>query len=205
MNKKLIVIIFALFLTNTSIVQSASSNRTFSKDLFCNLCSQIFTTSNALERHTRTHEKVINARCSECNQTFAQEKGLMTHRKEVHSGEKPFPCDACNKTFARKGDLKLHTQSKHSGEKPFSCDTCNKTFARKGALKIHIRIHTKSKVYLCAPCNQTFGILSSLKRHKKTLKHQEKTSSSFKRKKGTPSLSQVMKSTSSKRLEKTHQ
>ncbi len=204
MNKKLIIIIFGLLLTNTSTVQSASSDTAFSKDIVCNTCNQMFKTNKDFTEHRKTHEEKGYYSCTQCARTFTEKYGLKRHTNEIHGEKASYSCRFCPKKFVRKEGLKRHTDEVHGEKASHSCNICKKEFSRKNVLNRHINeVHKKHRSYLCALCNAVFTRHYGLQRHNNA-QHPEIAGLSLKRKKETPGLSQAMKSTSFKRLESTN-
>ena len=72
---------------------------------------------------------------------------MNTHRRVVHSGEKPFACKACPKTFSSQSNLGCHERI-HSGERKYICDLCSQSFVQLGSLKKHSRAHKKGTLRL---------------------------------------------------------
>ncbi|CAB4007348.1 zinc finger 846 isoform X1 [Paramuricea clavata] len=67
--------------------------------LCCDDCGQVFTRSNELNRHMKTHSDKDHE-CSRCHKTFNRKDALNRHMK-THS-DKDHECARCHKTFNRK-------------------------------------------------------------------------------------------------------
>ena len=61
----------------------------------CESDGKSFDKKNKLELHMKTHEEKKLA-CIMCNDKFATQSGLGTHKMNVHSGKK-FSCEKCKK------------------------------------------------------------------------------------------------------------
>ncbi|EGT35495.1 hypothetical protein CAEBREN_07377 [Caenorhabditis brenneri] len=72
-------------------------------------CSWIFSRSDELRRHMRTHTGVKPYPCKICNRLFSRSDHLITHNR-THTGEKPFVCDICGRRFARSDEKKRHAK-----------------------------------------------------------------------------------------------
>ncbi|CAL2038804.1 unnamed protein product [Caenorhabditis brenneri] len=72
-------------------------------------CSWIFSRSDELRRHMRTHTGVKPYPCKICNRSFSRSDHLITHNR-THTGEKPFVCDICGRRFARSDEKKRHAK-----------------------------------------------------------------------------------------------
>lgn len=176
---------------------SKDTNR--SMKLKCQLCANIYETSDELNEHMR----VAHTSCPVCDKPFSNlaflKKGhmLTQHRlsycedsglficlqckKEMtvdsqlkeHScllaGLRPFKCKDCGDSFRGSNDLKVHMRI-HTGERPFICPECGETFTQRGNLTVHIRTHTGEKPFECRICGRCFMKSSNLKEHIKVHK-----------------------------------
>lgn len=103
----------------------------------CKICGKLFTQSNHLEVHVRSHMGLKPFKCEFCEKRFTQGGNLRTHMR-LHTGERPFECSKCSKSFSRKGNLQAHLLT-HEEKKPFVCkfDNCYKSFTQLGNMKSH--------------------------------------------------------------------
>ncbi|XP_071037812.1 histone-lysine N-methyltransferase PRDM9-like [Parasteatoda tepidariorum] len=164
------------------------------KGVACDVCSSLFTSVDAMERHRRKHPHQGHDRrhrCPHCvystNHSGDLRRHLTTHTGErsngcphclktftqegylkthlkIHSGERPFSCGVCGRDFTRIGDLETHERS-HSGIRPYRCSTCGRDFTRSSDLHKHIRIHTLQRPYKCSACQYRATQYSTLNRH----------------------------------------
>uniref|UniRef100_A0A4W5NLN3 C2H2-type domain-containing protein n=1 Tax=Hucho hucho TaxID=62062 RepID=A0A4W5NLN3_9TELE len=134
----------------------------------------IFTRSDNLKRHQRTHKK--GGDCPYCDKSFSEPGELKIHM-EVHSQERPYLCPDCGKQFKQLWVLKNH-QLKHTEkispqERHHFCSDCGKSFTRRHSLRRHQQeTHTDEKPYHCSNCDKSFAGRERLKKHQLT--HKEK-------------------------------
>lgn len=132
----------------------------------CAVCSKVFTRSNNLVKHMRSHSGENPYACSECDKRFSQKFDLNRHLL-THTGEKPYSCEHCSYTCAQRSTLNQHLTT-HTGHKPHSCDVCGKSFARSRNLNQNKLTHTGEKKYKCEQCEKVFSWRGDLKRHIRT-------------------------------------
>ncbi|XP_041434969.1 oocyte zinc finger protein XlCOF7.1-like isoform X1 [Xenopus laevis] len=129
-----------------------------------------FSHNREFERHERTHtgKKRSFFTCTECGKCFASSSSLTVHRRQIHTGEKPFSCSECGKCFASSSQLTVHRRQIHTGVKPFCCSECGKCFVTTSQLNVHRRqIHTGEKPFSCSECGKCFSFQSRLREHQK--------------------------------------
>ena len=169
---------------NTDLIESFNLNgNTVNKSIKCiwPKCNYEANCKSGLDKHIviHTNERKFICDYNDCNQTFAQKSGLISHKNSVHLKERRFVCNSgiCNKRFISKRDLIRHKRI-HSGEKPYKCDVndCGKRFQRCDILKIHQDdFHLKIR-YRCdyKDCNQTFAHKNNLQYHIKSVHLKER-------------------------------
>ena len=74
------------------------------KPFHCSICSQKFSHSCYLTKHTRTHTGEKPFHCTICSHKFSQSCDLIRHML-VHTGEISHVCKVCDQKFALKGNL----------------------------------------------------------------------------------------------------
>jgi len=125
------------------------------KQYQCGICnSHWFTTKEALERHTKTHEIMKS-----------------TTKKKSGDPNRPWQCEICKRSFAEKCTLKRHVRI-HTNEKPWKCEYCSKAFNQSCSLQAHIRIHTGERPFPCVFCEKRFRQSTHRRQHMKRV-HKE--------------------------------
>ncbi|XP_072163637.1 uncharacterized protein [Diadema setosum] len=132
----------------------------------CPTCQKEFKSKGNLKRHEGAHSGQQTNICDICNKKFQSAQNLLTHKRTVHTDEKPFSCDICKKAFKQLGNMKTHRRT-HTGEKPFLCKECGRPFAQMGNLQAHMVIHAASKPHVCEICGKSFSYLRSLQNHRR--------------------------------------
>ena len=133
--------------------------------VLCPVCKKSFSCPNTRDRHLYSHNLNKQFSCDKCEESFAFESELTTH-KIVHRTIRTWICmkKGCNRDFKRKGDLVTHVKT-HTGQ-VFVCTICN-NFSTKVEknLKQHLRCHTKELKYKCCVCGKGFMWTQQVKRH----------------------------------------
>ncbi|XP_076136440.1 zinc finger protein 236 [Alosa pseudoharengus] len=150
--------------------ESKHGSHAESRENKCNICSQVFSTENQLQKHLRDHEANDKPyRCDQCPLSFNVEFNLTLH-KSTHTTSDPV-CPMCHKKFSRVASLKAHIML-HEKEENLICGECGDEFVLESQLMPHMEDHRKElsgcKVYTCKTCNQEFKTPAELKEHVKT-------------------------------------
>ncbi len=65
-------------------------------------------------------------------------------------------CEDCKKEFKTKTQLDSHKRQVHSDERPYACRFCSKGFKMQAVLRQHEMIHTGERRYKCPHCAKSF-------------------------------------------------
>ena len=100
-----------------------------------------------------------------CDYSCVDRKSLRPHNRKSHEKIKDLKCIECNISVKTKFELKCHKQKVHMS-KPFKCKVCDKKFARGCYLKEHRRRHMQRKfVCHFEGCEYVGSLLTDLNRH----------------------------------------
>lgn len=131
------------------------------KPFACIECDARFSTSDALQLHSRVHNGHRPFVCPECHQQFVVAGALSVHIRQHR--ERPHKCQQCDKSYHDVSTLNAHMRT-HTGDKPFLCEECGKRFNQSGHLTVHRRMHRNDRPYSCSECNKRFIASSHLVR-----------------------------------------
>ncbi|XP_074646017.1 uncharacterized protein LOC141902269 [Tubulanus polymorphus] len=154
--------------------------------LKCNICDEVFPSSNILAEHKLIHCKVVQGNvCVICKFTLKNESQFYFHSEQHGLQGTNMQCVICRQTLMSSVELnmhaKFHFQNSHSF---FTCCVCLKTFSTKENLVAKLNssgrayyvckpcYHGHDEEYQCTQCNKSFGTKTELdvhiKIHKKT-------------------------------------
>jgi hypothetical protein len=178
--------------TATAVKQEPTERDTFP----CKSCSEVFSSTNKLDKHKKESHTTVKIKCRYCDNTFSSRKKLQIHFR-VHTQAFPFHCKFCPRKFMLKAQLKNHLQRQHllDQEKKFrcsrshqrflyqtgldkhvlknkcllffSCTFCTERFREKGALESHLLLHDPLK-HKCSQCELLFKTSVELRIHKQS-------------------------------------
>ncbi|KAK6635370.1 hypothetical protein RUM44_000621 [Polyplax serrata] len=120
----------------------------------CSYCNKIFSSSQSLEDHYRTHTGERPFICEVCGKDFRARPNLVAHKK-IHTGELPYSCTLCDYRCRLKSTFVDHCQ-RHEGTRSCLCSICGKGFVNNYDLKKHKKTHSKERQFACTFCNLTF-------------------------------------------------
>ncbi|CAH1994827.1 unnamed protein product [Acanthoscelides obtectus] len=113
------------------------------------------------DRIEPSKESVI--KCHLCSLSCSTDKTLSRHMQIMHV---PRVCDICGKVLSSIPSLKTHKKTVHSDDKPFACQFCDKRFKQKSYLSLHLKTHTDDRPFACQVCSRRFITMSNFKKHK---------------------------------------
>ncbi|GFT87797.1 hypothetical protein NPIL_27051 [Nephila pilipes] len=104
----------------------------------CKTCGKLFKLQSRLKQPERMHTE-RRYTCEYCNRTHRDSYDLSVHVR-IHTGEKPILCSQCPKRFSSSSSLNSHKRRVHSTERPYyPCPNCESRFTRKHRFEIHHR------------------------------------------------------------------
>lgn len=123
----------------------------------CHICNMRFMSDNPKEKHLQEVHNIYskNLICSECGETFPNNKECINHFRIAHTDDK-LCCAFCPQMFVSKARLVRHMVT-HTKERLFPCTVCGKAFGNQSALNQHMWIHREEKRFKCKPCNKQFN------------------------------------------------
>ena len=132
----------------------------------CDKCPKSFKTLLGMNLHVRNiHIGETEAKCKDCDKTFANARYLKNHQRLMHSGERTkWICDDCGKSFTSKQlfknhILRVHVNPEEKDKQMHVCTHpgCTKSFLTKDTFSRHFkRVHLKEKRHLCTLCPKGF-------------------------------------------------
>lgn len=144
---------------------------THTKDFYCYVCCNSYTSQFKLDRHMTEHgEEELLLRKDDpatiqcpfnCMELFHSKYLLFEHKKR-HSNLIDYQCDICGKKFRYLRQFNTH---KRKHEENTTCDLCQKKFSSSKTLKEHYRLHTGEMPFCCKICNKKFRCQSHFKHH----------------------------------------
>ena len=134
--------------------ESLDKHQTIHTQVFqCEQCGFVGRDSRRLKKHVlqnhidpKSRKKVFDFQCKDCGKNFADNMGILNHRRKVHN---PTMCTLCGKVVKM---LKLHIITVHTSnsEKPVHCDLCGQGFPAKERLKVHMMTaHIRTRPFKC--------------------------------------------------------
>ena len=134
--------------------ESLDKHQTIHTQVFqCEQCGFVGSESRRLKKHIlqnhidpKSRKKVFDFQCKDCGKSFADNMGILNHRRKVHN---PTMCTLCGKVVKM---LKLHIITVHTtnSEKPVHCDLCGQGFPAKERLKVHMMTaHIRTRPFKC--------------------------------------------------------
>ncbi|XP_058825040.1 zinc finger protein 502-like [Topomyia yanbarensis] len=137
------------------------------KTKMCMICNKVFTRTDHLTRHLRTHmggaEGLI--KCTICNRGFTRKDHMMRHMK-IHS--KDFNCEFCDRKFSTLdySEYKTHMATEHPGKELLHVRKYKKRKPSTDAPITAEMIFDKGKTEaICRLCDTTFDRIAELRNH----------------------------------------
>jgi hypothetical protein len=130
----------------------------------CVICDRAFSTSQKLDRHTKTHSGIKEFKCEVCGKEFSLEENLKTHHK-MHLGKKDFTCYVCHREYFTKSGLNHHLKKSHSDEGLISCSKCSFTGRTRYDIDLHVKDQHSEPFLKCQSCTKLCQTKQELKNH----------------------------------------
>ena len=111
----------------------------------CEQCSQVFKSREGLRRHILLHDSLREFSCSLCNLRYEEISSKNRHMKMYHNDNIPtLNCTLCEKTFKTERGIKSHKRQVHDRERNHNCADCSSKFINRSKLNRHARrVHLK--------------------------------------------------------------
>ncbi|XP_063390656.1 zinc finger protein 320-like isoform X19 [Cydia fagiglandana] len=124
----------------------------------CVVCSQKFTGTMQLSRHTGMH--YFRNICDICGKRFESRRGIDNHVKVRHNIDdilRTYYCRSCKKSYPTLEAKKEHMRTNKSCL-PFRCAICNERFLFWERREDHqVEVHGKErKIFRCTECDKVF-------------------------------------------------
>ena len=132
---------------------------------FSRCCNISFRTRKQLIDHKNMNQ-CIKKMCPMCSKVLSG-KGLMTHIREIHTGEE-LKCEYCSYSTRRKLQIKRHVAIRHEGTDSFMCGECGEKLGSKTSLTRHVILKhedARPKTLFCNQCDKSFALKHGLSRH----------------------------------------
>lgn len=154
------------FKTDLGVNQHIKITHMHSNDVIkCEYCGKTYKTKQSYEKHYNAEHEGFRISCDLCGNKFKCKAHLMSHKKTVHSDEKPFPCTFCSYATKTSQSLHSHMQRLHNKPKHHQCAECDKKFCTPNELKKHENSHTSVPSFHCDQCGKGFKSGLALKEH----------------------------------------
>ena len=127
----------------------------------CAQCKKRFRFRTSLCYHMNIHTGKY--RCTECGKCCGNNRDLVLHSRQYHSGKELLECSVCSEQFTTSHKLSVHSKI-HSGEKLYKCPVCVKAFSLSISLHNHMRIHPSDKPSGSSPSNESFSQVGNLQK-----------------------------------------
>ena len=152
------------------------SRRRFSYKRKCCQCGSKFKTLGSLTSHRKqVHSDEKPISCSQCQYSGKSNSLFKQHRQQAHSDVLPFSCSSCRYSCKTEGNLAVHMKQIHSNERRFRCPQCQDSFKRKDTLTCHLKhIHSDERPFSCPQCRFLSKAKKGLTRHIKQVHSDER-------------------------------
>lgn len=135
----------------------------------CSYCPRVFTKKHHQENHHYGHEANTLLLCTQCGQSFGNNK-YNSHKKKCMNIE-PNPGLSSSQSDLDKGTPQTSQQPLNKAlpssatKVLFKCDHCDQTFRFKSLLMRHLVSHTGLQPYICVHCGERFKTQTKCAQH----------------------------------------
>eukprot|EP00092_Neocalanus_flemingeri_P030149 GFUD01032727.1.p1 GENE.GFUD01032727.1~~GFUD01032727.1.p1 ORF type:complete len:831 (+),score=176.79 GFUD01032727.1:54-2546(+) len=112
------------------------------KNLICDDCGKVFSTSKKLRGHVNATHKMLPSMCEICCQVLKNPHSLRGHKRKVHEEINEVTCPSCFKVFDTQQKLYYHERAVHTLEDS-RCEACGRTYKNKNLLQKHQKVYHK--------------------------------------------------------------